>query len=146
MPEPTPAVGDLTPERRDLPAKPKMQLEDWYKIFDRYDEGNIKPGAPYVGVYGAMRCAWCQGPIIEVEGKPQCGQCRREMNILVDPMTDGNIWQRRQLNIEAPKERKLSPDLTMETGGKGGPVPGRPRNPSFDIEQYPSQTGPSLGA
>jgi hypothetical protein len=69
------------------------------------------------------------------------------MDILVAPNEgQGNPWQKRQLNIDAPKEQKMNPNLTFEEGGKGGAIPGRPLNPSYDSTMYPSQTGPDFGS
>lgn len=102
----------------------RMGFTDLNKVFDNYDEGNTKPGMPYVDVYGSSlaKCPYCKVEMVLLEnGNLKCSQCRR------------------QLAVDAPQEQMHNDNTPMmgtNTGMDNSPTPA---GANFDMQQYPTK-------
>lgn len=125
------------------PKGDRVEFSDWQKIFDDYDDTAIKPGYPYVSIYGKQfevvgKCAFCQNPILASGRVVFCFVCKKK---LVDrnksnesPDTVFPYGRRRRYN-EAPDS-----EYPSETSGQelayNTPLPSETQ---FDANNYPQQ-------
>jgi hypothetical protein len=136
-------------ERRDGPAQERVEPEGFRQVYDNYEDGNEQ--AWRTDRHGSAehgKCAYCDESFAMVSPTLlRCRLCSREMTILEDGKLGDAPRQMRQLNVGAPKERKKQPDLENETlSDSDMPRSGIGSNPAFDWRDFPSATGPALGA
>ena len=95
---------------------------DLDRVFDDYDNGNIKPGMPYTDRFGSVECVYCRKPmIINDKGDLSCSHCRR------------------QLSVSQPQQH-FNYDPMRETGEGASNEPS-PHEAQFDTTQYPKLPG-----
>lgn len=125
------------------PKGDRLEFSDWKRIFKEYDDMNIKPGYPYVSIYGKQfeivgECAYCQSPILASKSVVFCFVCKKR---LVDRNKDNEApdtvfpYGRRRRNNEAADSEYRSETSGPELAHN---IP-LPSETSFDTQKYPQQ-------
>ena len=103
------------------PLGDRFEFSDWQRVFDDYDDGAIKPGYPYTGIYGSAEvvgeCAYCRKPMYMNKTIMFCPYCRR------------------QHTFEAPDSEYPAETHGVEMAWN---IP-LPSETQFDTTQYPQQ-------
>jgi hypothetical protein len=110
-----------------------LGFSDFDKVFNDYDDSNIKSGYPYVDIYGNFsvkspaKCAYCNKPMITNYDKDliYCPHCRRQHAISM-PQEDTHGY-RSELESGDPKTAINSPtdsEANFDTSVQNLHVPG----------------------